>query len=63
MLASSSKKKMSGAGAQHKVAVIYRDGRLFEPEGSAISMYILKPMHGSSTILYVYNRFCEEVCA
>lgn len=44
-LASSSKKKMSLAGAQHKVAVIYQDGRLYEPEGSAISTHILKPLH------------------
>lgn len=44
-LASSSRKKMSLAGAQHKVAVIYNNGRLFEPEGSAISTHILKPMH------------------
>ncbi len=47
-LASSSKKKMSLAGAQHKVAVIYRYGLFFEPEGSAISTYILKPMHQHS---------------
>ena len=44
-LASSSRKKMSLAGAQHKVAVIYQDGRLYEPEGSAISTHILKPLH------------------
>jgi serine/threonine-protein kinase HipA len=44
-LASSSKKKMSLAGAQHKVAVIYESGRLYEPEGSAISTHILKPLH------------------
>jgi serine/threonine-protein kinase HipA len=44
-LASSSKKKMALAGAQHKVAVIYKDSQLFEPEGNAFSTHILKPRH------------------
>ncbi|WP_087686858.1 HipA domain-containing protein [Pandoraea sp. PE-S2R-1] len=38
-------KKMSLAGAQHKLAVIVRDGELFEPEGQAASTHILKPNH------------------
>ncbi|WP_083880224.1 HipA domain-containing protein [Paraglaciecola chathamensis] len=44
-LATSSKKKMSLAGAQHKVAIIYQDDHLYEPEGNAISTHILKPLH------------------
>ncbi|SNR96356.1 HipA domain-containing protein [Pseudomonas segetis] len=44
-LAEQAAKKMSLAGAQHKVAVIYRDGRIFEPTGSEPSTHILKPDH------------------
>lgn len=44
-LAYRSAKKMSLAGAQHKMAVIYRDGSLFDPEGSTPSTHILKPDH------------------
>ncbi|WXL25860.1 HipA domain-containing protein [Ectopseudomonas mendocina] len=44
-LAQQSAKKMSLAGAQHKVAVIYRDGQLFEPLGNEPSTHILKPDH------------------
>lgn len=44
-LAERSAKKMSLAGAQHKVAVIYRDGRILEPTGSTPSTHILKPDH------------------
>lgn len=38
-------KKMSLAGAQHKLPVVLRDGRLFEPSGQAVSTHILKPNH------------------
>lgn len=38
-------KRMSLAGAQHKLAVVIRDGALFEPLGSEPSSYILKPNH------------------
>lgn len=38
-------KKMSLAGAQHKLAVVLRDGQLFEPSGHAVSTHILKPNH------------------
>ncbi|MGU7776081.1 HipA domain-containing protein [Burkholderia sp. MR1-5-21] len=38
-------KKMSLAGAQHKLPVVLRDGRLYEPSGQAISTHILKPNH------------------
>ncbi|MGY2290104.1 HipA domain-containing protein [Pseudomonas sp. SDO528_S397] len=44
-LAEQAQKKMSLAGAQHKMAVIYRDGQLFEPIGSEPSTHILKPDH------------------
>ena len=46
-LASRSAKKMSLAGAQHKVAVIFRDDRLYEPTGNTPSTHILKPDHPS----------------
>ncbi len=38
-------KRMSLAGAQHKLAVVVRDGALFEPVGSEPSTHILKPDH------------------
>ncbi|HUE92329.1 HipA domain-containing protein [Pseudomonas sp.] len=44
-LAERSAKKMSLAGAQHKVAVILRDGQILEPTGSTPSTHILKPDH------------------
>ena len=40
-----SPKHMSLAGAQHKLAVIYKDGELFEPDGPTASTHILKPQH------------------
>ncbi|HRL95225.1 MAG: HipA domain-containing protein [Pseudomonas sp.] len=44
-LAEQAAKKMSLAGAQHKVAIIYKDDQLFEPTGSEPSTHILKPDH------------------
>ncbi|MDF3836722.1 HipA domain-containing protein [Cupriavidus basilensis] len=38
-------KRMSLAGAQHKLAVVFRDGALFEPGGPTPSTHILKPNH------------------
>lgn len=38
-------KRMSLAGAQHKLAVVFQDGALFEPAGSTPSTHILKPDH------------------
>ncbi len=38
-------KRMSLAGAQHKLAVIMQDGALFEPAGATPSTHILKPDH------------------
>lgn len=44
-LNASSPKHMSLAGAQQKLAVIYKDGALFEPDGPTASTHILKPQH------------------
>ena len=38
-------KRMSLAGAQHKLAVVMQDGALFEPAGTTPSTHILKPDH------------------
>ena len=38
-------KRMSLAGAQHKLAVVLQDGGLFEPAGATPSTHILKPDH------------------
>src|SRR5437762_4446791 len=44
-LSSAAPKRMSAAGAQHKLLVVYRDGALYEPIGSEPSTHILKPNH------------------
>lgn len=45
-LAAGAPKRMSVAGAQHKLAVIYqRDGAILEPVGHTPSTHILKPDH------------------
>lgn len=44
-LAERSAKRMSLAGAQHKVALVFEHDALFEPVGSAPSTHILKPDH------------------
>lgn len=38
-------KRMSLAGAQHKLAVVLQDKKLFEPAGATPSTHILKPNH------------------
>jgi serine/threonine-protein kinase HipA len=38
-------KRISLAGAQHKLLVVYQDGKLYEPEGATPSTHILKPAH------------------
>ena len=40
-----SHKRMSLAGAQHKLPVVYQQGSLYEPTGAASSSHILKPDH------------------
>ena len=44
-LAANAPKRMSLAGAQHKLAVVLREGKLFEPVGNTPSTHILKPDH------------------
>lgn len=44
-LSTGSSKRMSLAGAQHKLPIIYRDGKLYEPIGATPSTHILKPDH------------------
>lgn len=44
-LAQGFSKRMSLAGAQHKLAVVMVNGELFEPAGAAPSTHILKPDH------------------
>ena len=44
-LGSGAPKRMSAAGAQNKLLVIYQGGSLFEPVGSEPSTHILKPNH------------------
>ena len=46
------RKRMSVAGAQHKMLVIYRDGELLEPSGFFPSTHILKPEHSSPDVYY-----------
>ena len=41
-------KRMSMAGVQHKLAVVWRDGLLWEPGGGTPSTQILKPDHPDS---------------
>jgi serine/threonine-protein kinase HipA len=44
-LSSGAPKRMSAAGAQNKLLVVYRGGTLYEPVGSEPSTHILKPNH------------------
>ncbi|MEL4181550.1 HipA domain-containing protein [Roseateles sp. PN1] len=44
-LSSGAPKRMSAAGAQHKLLVIYQNDALFEPVGAEPSTHILKPNH------------------
>jgi serine/threonine-protein kinase HipA len=44
-LAAGAPKRMSNAGAQHKLAVCVRDGELFHPRGNLSSTHLLKPDH------------------
>ncbi|BBO25717.1 HipA domain-containing protein [Alteromonas sp. I4] len=46
------RKRMSVAGAQHKMLVIYRHGELLEPSGFFPSTHILKPQHSSPEVYY-----------
>jgi serine/threonine-protein kinase HipA len=44
-LTSGAPKRMSLAGAQHKLLVVYRDDKLYEPQNATPSTHILKPAH------------------
>lgn len=46
----SERKKMSLAGAQHKMLVIFKDGQLYEPAGQLPSTHILKPEHSEPEV-------------
>ncbi|WP_288739426.1 HipA domain-containing protein [uncultured Rheinheimera sp.] len=46
----SGRKKMSLAGAQHKMLVIFKDGQLYEPAGQFPSTHILKPEHSEPDV-------------
>lgn len=46
-LTKNSPKKMSLAGAQHKMVVVMQDGKLYEPAPGRPSTHILKPNHPS----------------
>jgi serine/threonine-protein kinase HipA len=51
-------KRMSLAGAQHKLLVVMRDGELFEPVGDTPSTHILKPNHLSDDYRFsVVNEY------
>jgi serine/threonine-protein kinase HipA len=50
------RKKMSLAGAQHKMLVIFKDGQLFEPSGQMPSTHILKPEHTDRDQYYFSTR-------
>jgi serine/threonine-protein kinase HipA len=47
-LSSTAPKRMSAAGAQNKLLVVYRDGALYEPTGNEASTHILKPDNASA---------------
>lgn len=61
-LAAASPKRMSLAGAQHKIAVVLHDGKLWWPLGSAPSSHILKPDH-SDKDNYPHTVANEWFCA
>lgn len=60
-LAAKSPKRMSLAGAQHKLPVVQYKGELWEPVGSAASTHILKPDHERSD-LYPHSAANEWFC-
>jgi len=66
-LASKAPKRMSLAGAQHKLAVICKGDELFEPVGQTPSTHILKPNHADPdyphTVIneYFSMRLCRAL--
>ena len=57
-LNNNSQKKMSLAGAQHKLPIIVKDDHFLEPVGSMPSSHILKPMHGRPELYWA--TVCNE---
>ncbi|WP_277373270.1 HipA domain-containing protein [Pseudomonas sp. AA-38] len=59
------RKRMSLAGAQHKLAVVLKGGELYEPVGDAPSTHILKPDHPERAFAHsVINEwFCMRLAA
>ncbi|MFH1814165.1 MAG: HipA domain-containing protein [Pseudomonadota bacterium] len=51
-LTQAASKRMSLAGAQHKLAVVLQDGALHEPAGATPSTHILKPDHPDEDYLH-----------
>jgi len=51
-------KRMSLAGAQHKLAVVLQDGALFEPAGATPSTHILKPDHPDEDYPQAVHLIC-----
>jgi serine/threonine-protein kinase HipA len=58
-LANEAPKRMSLAGAQHKLLVVYEAGELYEPVGATASTHILKPDHPQPDVYpaSVYNEY------
>lgn len=58
-------KRMSLAGAQHKLAVVLKAGQLYEPVGAAPSTHILKPDHPEPAFAHsvVNEWFCMRLAA
>ncbi len=58
-LTQSAPKRMSLAGAQHKLLVVLLDDSLYEPKGATASTHILKPNHpdASSYPASVFNEY------
>ncbi|MFT5715935.1 MAG: serine/threonine-protein kinase HipA [Oleiphilaceae bacterium] len=46
------RKRMSLAGAQHKMLVVLHEGELYEPSGNMPSTHILKPCHSDPEMYY-----------
>ncbi len=60
-LSTGAPKRMSVAGAQHKLLVVYRDGQLYEPAGSEPSTHLLKPNHlGDDYASSVINEYAMQ---
>ena len=60
-LSTGAPKRMSVAGAQHKLLVVYRDEQLYEPVGNEPSTHLLKPDHlGDDYASSVINEYAMQ---